>query len=567
MTDYLVEITGIDDRTLAPVTLRYATLPTFMTGPWDSPPNAVYEPRLLSPGNYELHLWGSGATRGASAVTAGVIRVDNSDRALDRIKTWGFDGQPVVVRRCPAGGLGRYPADFPVIASLTVSALDFDWKTAKFSIRDINQMVSVLPFQPNTFGGTNVLPAGVDGIVTDLQYKCKPVLLGRVNNMAPPCVNTAQQIYQISDRTSYPGLPYTVTAVYDKGAALGVGVNRGSLAALLAATPATSYFDWCDDPAGCFVKLGSMPAGTVTADAYEGTAIAQRTLAQVMTRVLTGPGGIAATAINGAAALDAVAPGEVGLWVYTGTLDPASGQVATTTIGALLDALANTANAYWVNNRDGTWWLGALVAPATGARARLLDWMVKDQTGVTLDAGDQALVDGTVATNSPVAVPPWTVRVSYDTLPQVQTVDSLAAVVWTNTPARVDYLKLPYRTAQASDPTVRALHVNAPILNYTSSFVNQADAAAEAARQLALRKVRRDIIEVPLDSATPLFPPSTALSGAPFTLTPQDLNRGDVIELRLGRFDWDGKLFVVIGYVDDLGGPSAAGKTTLILWG
>ena len=563
-TDYLVEITGISDQTLAPITLCFSTLPTYMTGPSDSPPNRVYEPRLTAPGNYELHLWGSGATRGSSAATSGVIEVDNSDAALDACKNWGFDGQSVVLRRCPPDGVGCYPADFPVIAAMTASVVDFTWSKMRVSIRDINQMTGVLPFQPTTYLGNNSLPNGVEGVATDLQYKCKPVLLGKVNNIPAPCVNTSQLVYQVSDRTNYIAQAYTVTAVYDKGVSITTGTNRATLAALLSATPTAATYDWCDDAtSGCYIKLGSSPAGMVTVDANEGTT-AQRTLAQIMSRVLTGPAKVVSASIVGATALDAIAGGEVGLWVFTGSLDVQTGQVSTTTIGSLLDSLAATANAYWINLRDGTWAIGALAAPTGPAKAQISTWLITDASGVTIDAGDQALVDSTISTNSPVPIVPWTILLAYDQLPQTQTVTDLAASV---AQARIAYVRQQYRVALAVDATVKALHANAPTLNYTSCFVNVTDAAAEAARQLAMRKVRRDLIEVPLDPSVPLLPPSTRLSGDPFTLTPTDLNRGDLIELKLGRFDWDKKLFVIIGYVEDLGGPSMPAKTTLILWG
>jgi hypothetical protein len=59
------------------------------------------------------------------------------------------------------------------------------WTTLSVKLRDPHQALT-LPLQKNKYGGTNVLPAGIDGTANDLKDQAKPLLYGRVLNIAPP---------------------------------------------------------------------------------------------------------------------------------------------------------------------------------------------------------------------------------------------------------------------------------------------------------------------------------------------------------------------------------------------
>jgi hypothetical protein len=71
-----------------------------------------------------------------------------------------------------------------------------------------------VPLQTTKYAGSNVLPAGREG-VEDLKGKPKPVCLGSVFNIAPPCVNTSKLIYQVND-----GAVASISAIRDRGVPL-----------------------------------------------------------------------------------------------------------------------------------------------------------------------------------------------------------------------------------------------------------------------------------------------------------------------------------------------------------
>ncbi|HXU04986.1 MAG TPA: hypothetical protein VN903_28695 [Polyangia bacterium] len=89
----------------------------------------------------------------------------------------------------------------------------------RITLRDRQQLVADYPYQTTKYAGSNVLPAGLEG-VADLLGKPKPVCYGVVKNVPAPCVNTSKLIYQVSDSTIN-----SVDAVYDRGIGLHVGLR------------------------------------------------------------------------------------------------------------------------------------------------------------------------------------------------------------------------------------------------------------------------------------------------------------------------------------------------------
>lgn len=115
----------------------------------------------------------------------------------------------------------------------------------------------------NTYLGTGT-GATVEG-GTDLKGKAKPKAWGKVFNATPPFVDGALLIYQVND-----GACQDVPTVYDRGVSLTKGANYSSLADMTANAPsAGQYRVW---PAGGMFRLGSTPAGTITADIDAGEA-------------------------------------------------------------------------------------------------------------------------------------------------------------------------------------------------------------------------------------------------------------------------------------------------------
>ena len=536
MNIFLVEITAISPAGSL-VTLRYSSGAAYMTQPSETPPNTAYEARLLSAGNYERHAWQRDTTRGAAQIGYGTVEIDNSDGRLDQYRDYGFDGQSLAIRF--GDSAAAYPSGFTTTFSGTVEALVFGWRTVTALVRDMLGETFQLPIQAVTYGGSNAGAVGVDGLPTDLQGKYKPILLGQVLNISPPCVNTSTLIYQITDRTNIAIGTVSIAKVYDKGVALTAGTVQTSLALLVSTAPTAGTYNVYDGPEGCFIRLGSTPQANVTVDASEGTT-ASNTVAQIVSRILTGPGGQPAASIAGAANLDRLSSGPVGIWIDTGGAQ----------LGDVINQVLMCCNGYLIDSRAGGWALGALQAPTGTANATISAYQIKDASGNGINvitANDLGSDAPTTSSNTPaVTLPLYRVIMNYSLNNTVQTEADIAGAGL----SRLGFTKQQYRQVDVSNPAIKAIHALSPMVTFTSLFLNQVDALAEANRQLAMRSIHRDVIELVVDLTDGLA---------------IDLMMN--VQLVIPRFDWLSKLFVVIGIVDDLGSTKNPAKTTLILWG
>lgn len=118
--------------------------------------------------------------------------------------------------------------------------------------------------------------------------------------------------------------------------------------------PVPGTYKWASDAAGTYVRLGSAPFGTVTADATHGATAADRTAGQLFTDVLTRAGYTSADWNAGdITALDTADASEIGLFVDDET-----------TVSEALDAIARTVGAWWAVDADGDFRIQQLTAPS-----------------------------------------------------------------------------------------------------------------------------------------------------------------------------------------------------------
>jgi hypothetical protein len=295
-----------------------------------------------------------------------------------------------------------------------------------------------------------------------------------------------------------------------------------SLADLQDDTKAPAAGSWKVYLAGGYVRLGSSPAGTVTADATAGAAAADRTAAQLWKAVLTKAGKSAADwSASDITALDALNAAVCGVWIG-----------AESTPAAELDGIAGSVGAWWGVDKAGIYRIQQLVAPGGAPVA-------------TITANDLQNRPERVATNDAGAgIPCYATIVRYGHNYTVQTSD-LAGGVTTDRRAR---LAAEWLEAKAIDAAVQTVHLLAPQLDWDSLLAIESDAQAEATRRLTLRKVRRDpfVLVVPLDD----------------TFAAVDL--GNVVNFVHARYGLSaGKLFVVLGVAPDV----ANRAVTFWVWG
>lgn len=500
----------------APTTLRFATQ-GYVTNAADTPAHTYYEGRVKQPGNIQRTVFDKGATFGQSKVGYGEVLLVNNDGALDAYLAYGFAGFGITIKRGTIAQNQSTPTWTTVLMG-TMDSVDFSWTDVSIKVRDRQQELGK-PLQATRYGGTNALPAGLDGVATDIKGSGLPILYGRVYNISPPQVNTTRRIFQLSD-----GVIQSVDAVYDRGTALTAGAAYSSQADMETNAPAANQYRAWLNAAGSYIRLGSEPVGALTVDASQGANVAARTSAQLMKQVLL-KGGI----VNGditagdVTALDTAAAYECGYWVADGT--DATGVT-------VLDALANSAGAFWGVDRLGKFRMAQIIAPLSA-----------NSIG-TITALDIIKIDRVRSTDQGGGVPAWQVTLNYGRMFTVQ--DDLAAAV--PTVLKSDRAE-EWRAVVSNDASVKTQWPKAQELSFDTHLLSASDAATEAARRLGLYKVRRDTLQARCKL-------SDALAAA--------IDLGTTIVVQLSRFGMSaGKPFLVTGIRTDLRNNTFE----LTLWG
>jgi hypothetical protein len=512
--EYLVELVAYDPALPGTRTLYFASSPGKATSASDTPAATYFEPRIIEPVNFTRTAFADARVLGGASVGYGELVLNNADQGLSALMDYGLDGRALTVRVGARGG--AYPGGYTTFLTGTMEQPEVNAQRATIRLRD-KLAIFDLPIQSTKYGGTNSLPAGLDGTSDDLQGKPKPLCFGLCYYLSPPCVNTARLIYQIHD-----GAIQEVVAVYDMGVALTFNAARADQAALEANAPPAGTYDTCLSLG--FIRLGAIPAGAVTCTA-RGSASGGyvSTVSAIVQRILTSYSGVAGGDVDTASfsALASAAPQEVGIYLP-----------AETTRREAIEALLLSIGAWLAPDRDGQWKIAQLVAPTGTAAATFTDAEIYEIERQ--------------ATQDPARGLPayrWTLR--WRRHWTVQAADQVAGSVAPGVRAE---LGQEWRERNATDATVQTKHLLSPPLNRNTLLTSASDAVAEAARLLALHKVRRDYVRVVVD----------------FDAVNAALDLGSIVSVQTDRLGYSaGRLFVVVGITSD----GASRRLTLELWG
>lgn len=483
----------------------------FTTGPGDTPAHTAFWPVLENPGSLEISAFGDGRSGGSGRINVGEIVLNNMDGELDYLLDYSFGGRQVTIR---SGTGGAYPADFPVVITATIDSVEPSLTNLIFQLTDLVYLLEE-PACPTLFAGNNALPNGLEGTASDLKGKRKPRLYGKVFNIAPPVVNTSKHTYQVND-----GPISSILAVYDGGVALTAGANYATSALLQAATVTGGTYATC--LAEGYFRLGSKPAKQVTVDAQTGAAAANRTAAQLILQlaiesevVSDPPHSVTSSDVS---CMDLDNDAEVGVWSY-----------GDYTYKDLMDKLADSVGAFYGFDGLGVLRMGILSAPVGSPAFTLYDDDIR---------GDIEPVE------PQTRVPLWEISIDYARVWEVQ-----PDLDVNTTAARIAFLRNEYRTATASDPSVKNKHKKAETASYVTYLLNEADAQAEADRRLALHSSPMAMYEVPVDLGI---------------IEDHSPSIRTVVSLDIDRFGMaGGKLFRVLGIRTEL----ASRIAVLTLWG
>lgn len=463
-----------------------------------------YDSRIMQPALMRRDCFDKGTTGGESSVGYGMLDLVNIDGGLDGLADVGLDGQSLEII---IGVVKPDSSGVPVWTTVLMGTMEqpqISWDKVSIILRDRQAQLAAKPLSPNTYGGTNSLPNGLDG-VADLKGKNKPVCWGKVFNIVPPCVNTSKLIYQAND-----GVVADIPAVYDRGASITKGTDYATGTLLQAAAPGAGTYITCF--AEGFFRLGSSPTGMITADVTQGATSANRTAAQILQAIVTGSGGVSSGDVTAAdiTALDSANSAEVGWWSFDAS-----------TCNAALDAIANSVGAYWGFDRLGKFRCARLEAPSGTPVANL-------------QRADIIKIDRVATNDAGRGVPAWKVRLNYKKYGTAQTSDIAGSVT---DAVRAD-LAQAWRNVESSDAAILTRHLLAPILDFDTLLIDATAAQTECDRRLTLYKAERARYDarIALDSALVA-----------------SIDLGAVVSVTLPRFGMSGgKLLRVIGLRPDL---------------
>lgn len=505
----------------------YVSDDALVTGSADTPANTAFEPRLLDPGSLGQSAYSDGTTGGATQLETGEIVLANIDGALDGWLDYGFDGRAVTIRTGRASA--AYPGGWTTVLTGTIEAIEADSEKLILRLRNKQYRLDAAVCS-TVYGGTNVLPAGVDGTSNDLKGQRRPRIFGQVQNISPPCVNTAKLTYEV-------GVCLGITMVYDRGVALTIGAVYATVAAMESAVPVAGSFITC--PAFGYFRLGSTPSGQITADAVQGAADANRTTSKIIEQLALSVGITAGEISNDdIASLDAANPATVGIWL----------QDETTALDAMDQVAASIGSGYGFD-RTGVLRQWRLTPPSADDQ-NLWDDVTSFDAVVSIDAltglpqvliNEQQVASIERRPSRDNSIPAWRYTVNYNKnfTPQPDAAGSVSA-------ERRAWLTQAFRSEIAENAAIKDKHLMADELVSDSLLISPVAAQAEAARRLNMYSSRRDIIDitVPLE-----------------TLTIEMLGN---VKLTYARFGCAaGKYFRLIGIRYEL----AANRVILTMWG
>lgn len=525
------------------VTLYISTSPALVTKPGDIPPSTTFKTGLNQPGNYSISCFDGGKTYGKASIGYGEIILDNYQGQYDFIMDYAFDGRPATLRRIDASlvAAASYPADWTVVYTGTLDQplpeiQELNSETITIPWRD--RMVELqVPLPLGTFKGDNVLPLGLEGTADDLANKAKPLILGKVFEIAPVCVNTSKLIYAASppiDGTqdlitnwdsisNFDGVTdffgtllrgISAVTVYDSGLEIPQQSAYADENDLLSNAPAAGYCRVL--PTNGYIRFGSMPTGQVTVTCTDGSSCKVGTLTQaVLSNYLRWPSGRYSS--SDLTTLDTQCPYTMGTIITD----------ANETADQILDYLCGSGGICYYFDPSGVFRAFQIKDPSTQvANFTLSGFQIESMQRVNSDAK-----------------PARGVRIKQQRCWTVQKTGLAGGV----TAARRTWIGTEWRENYAENTVTRTKHLLSQIIEFETAFAEAIQ--SETDRRKDLYCVRRDYLEVNL---------------LPYLFDFTSLRLGMVGEIQLGgRFGYAAKNMLLIGITADL----ANEKTTLTLWG
>lgn len=471
----------------------------FITEPEDTPANQYYEPVVNNPLQFDISIM-SGNNLGYGGSSFGAIEIQNGDGSLDHLLRMRWKGRRIVVK---AGRVGWGYGSFLPVFDGYVNGIEATDGVLMVTFRDPGLKIET-DIVSETYAGTG----GLEGN-NDLAGKMKPLLYGECFNFEPVLVDAVNLVYQI-----HAGSVEEISDVFDAGVALTFGSDVPDITA---STPSAGHFNTCKTMG--LIKLGSTPAGRITADAKgDNTGGYVSTVAAISRRIVqTKIGSMSLTDdeidLNSFEKLDGELSGAAGIYI----LDRVP-------VRRFLDELITPCAAYWYFNR-----LGLL-------SCEYVDIASMAGATITEDFIDTAGID------VPTPIPPsWRISVAYAPSWTIQKENEIAGAAQE---ARRAFAGQQYRIAVSENAMVLERDAYAGERVFYTNLAEKSDAEALLERLVRIYGVERRVYRVPVYGA--LFRNYI----------------GDAVRLTYPRFNID-KTLAIVGISEN----AERGQTLMELWG
>lgn len=500
----VAKLTLVTDAIGTTTTVLFCDGPGFTTGPSDTPAETECENRLLSAGEFTREMFAGQAVGGPVRAGFGVIELGNGDGRLDAWRTYGVDGQEIVLSYGDEGS--AYPSGFTEIFRARMLRLDMSLRFVRVVLRDRLEEFDV-PMCTETYGGSG----GVDGTTT-MAGRFKPTGYGHVFNANPVLVDPTNQIYQMGSAYESSTVDQYVRL---NGEVQSNGAAYATLADLIATAPSAGQVRHY--AAGGLFRLGSSTVYECTADRkfHDATGSVSSKIIENM-------------ALDaGADAGDITSPSAMGL--TAGYYCAGDG----TTFLQAMARIGEGAGLYFGWTRAGVFEIAQLTDPSGETPA------------FTFDRHNILAMER--STPPGFEVPAWRVRLNWRKNWRTMS----GALSGTLSAADLDALRTEYFQTESADSAILDKHPRAITIERDSYGLNLATFTApstEATRVLNLFKEDRDLLVIEAAMSTD-------------TLA---LDLGSFVEVQLARLGFDaGKVFVVVSLTINL----RTRRMTFGLWG
>jgi hypothetical protein len=498
---FLSEIEAYDPASSSVITYRFAS------GQGYDNAGTFYKPRIENPATFSRSMAG-GQIGGKTSMSFGELTLVNIDRELAAMADDYYDGRTLTLK---IGDPAAAYNTFTTVLKSTIETVAVERERISVRLRDRSVALDK-PFSTAKFGGTNVLPNGIDGTADDIKDQPKPRILGRIALMQPVQVNTSKLIYMVN-----AGAVDAILNVFDAGAYLAKGADYTNQADMEANEPAQGTWRACPS-IGCF-RLGSVPYGQISVSVTEEWDYLSNTAAGLVQRILTEKG---YTSSDWVAAdfttLNSKNAGSLGIVVQ-----------GEETTASLIDRICQSVGTWWGFDSLNRFRIARFEAPSGSPVATLTDNEVLE-----------------IERQPEGQLPLWQTTLKADINYVTQDKKSLAGVV---PELRAAWFSSESRDQKAENADVKTQRLLAETETYDSALNGISIAQAESARRLALFSQRRDVVTVTLANPADRY---------------ATLDLGAVVNVQSDKLSYGtGRLMTVISVSADF----QSGTLDLTLWG